>query len=152
MLMGSFHSSLYILITLGLGALVSIYTPMISASSAVLGSALSGSVLFFFVAFLSSLVLLFIVGDTHTVLNIGNVPPIYLLSGILSAIVIYGVSLVVPVLGLRRFIILMIAGQMLMSVVAGHLEIFGVPRDLLTVKKAIGVVLVLTGVYFTLAE
>ena len=79
-------------------------------------------------------------------------PAINILAGLLSAVVIFGVSLTVPVLGMRRFVILMIAGQLIMSVVAGHFSMLGLPRDLVTFKKMFGVLLVLVGVYFTVTE
>jgi len=142
----------FIVIALSLGALISIYTPMISSSSIVMGSPLAGSIVFFFIALLTSVILLFLFGDLRTLLNVSNVPTIYMLSGILSAVVIFGVSLSVPVLGLRRFIILMIAGQIIMSAVAGHYGFLGIPRDSLTVKKVLGLVFVICGIYFTVTE
>jgi len=142
----------FVTAALGLGVLISIYTPMISSSSSILGSSLAGSVVFFFIAFASSVALLFLTGDSRALINISNIPTIYFISGVLSAVVIFGVSLLVPVLGLRRFIILMIAGQIIMSVIAGHFGFLGVPRDPLTIKKVIGFIFVVLGIYFSVAE
>jgi len=129
--------------------MISIYTPLISASSVIMGSPLAGSVLFFFIGFVASLFLLYLFGDIHSILKVTDVPPVYLLAGILSAAVIFGVSLLVPLLGLRQFIILLIAGQIMVSVITGHFELLGVPRDAITAKKLVGLLLMITGVYFT---
>jgi len=131
---------------LGLGAIVSIYMPMISGISKVMGSAFGGNTVFFAVALLTSIVLLVIVGDTGTVANLHQIPPLYYLAGVLSALMIVGVSLLVPVLGVRRFMILMIAGQILMAVIAGHFGILGMPKDYISLKKALGMLLVVGGI------
>ncbi|MGD9662434.1 MAG: DMT family transporter, partial [Porticoccaceae bacterium] len=143
---------LCVLGALGRGAIVSIYMPMISGISKVMGSAFGGNTVFFAVALITSIVLLFVVGDTATIANLDKIPPLYYLAGVFSALIIVGVSLLIPVLGVRRFMILMIAGQILMAVIAGHFGILGVPKDYISLKKALGMILVLGGIVLSISE
>ena len=65
--MGSLQYLVFVAIAFGLGTLISIYTPMISSTSAFMGSPLAGSVVFFAIALAASILMLILVGDVRTI-------------------------------------------------------------------------------------
>jgi len=142
----------YIFFALGLGAVVSLYMPLISETSRIVGSPLAGNILFFAIALITSIIIFIAIGDTNTLSNMIDVPPVYLIAGVLSAFMILGMSMLMPILGVRQFIILTIAGQILMSVIAGHFGILGLPEDHISSQKIFGVILVLAGVFFSVSK
>ncbi len=63
------------LLALGMGAAISIYLPMISQSARILGAPDLGNVPFFAIAFLSSVVLVFVTGHKlPTMAKLAEVP------------------------------------------------------------------------------
>ena len=57
-----------------------------------------------------------------------------------------GNHFLIPHIGARRFFILLIAGQMMMAIVVSHFGMLESPQDPVTVKKKLGVGLVLASV------
>lgn len=124
----------YILIisALLIGAITSLYMPMISSSSKILGSHIAGNIPFFAIALITSLVLLTFFGEFKSLSSAKNIPLHYYSAGVLSALMVLSMSLILPAIGIRKFIILVIAGQLIMSLVAGHFAIFGLNQDIIT--------------------
>lgn len=146
------QSVVYIIFAIGMGAIVSVYMPMISETSKIMGSPLAGNIPFFAISFATSVLLYFLFSNTGSMSNFNEVPMLYWIAGVLSAFMIVGMSILIPILGVRQFIILIIAGQIIMSAIAGHFGWFGLPSDVISLQKIFGIVLVLTGVFFTVAE
>ena len=68
------------------------------------------------------------------------------IGGLYGAIFVVAAAWGVPRLGVATTIILMVAGQLLISVVVDHLGIMGVPRQPISWGRAAGVALVIAGV------
>ena len=78
------------LLALGMGAAISIYLPMISQSARILGAPVLGNVPFFAIAFLSSVVLVFVTGHKlPTMAKLAEVPAWLFIAGVVSALMIY---------------------------------------------------------------
>lgn len=133
-----------------LGAMISVYQPMNGMVSRHAGSPLVANTLFYLVAFLSSAAMLgawsLLQPDGPSpVARLKGLPPILLLAGAMSAVMVLSTIALLPRLGARRLFLLQVAGQVLMALVVGHFGILGTARDPLTLRKALGAVLLLAG-------
>ena len=132
-----------------MGLIMSIYLPMNSSVAKYLGSAVTANVTFFFLALLTSILILLLSGQFTAVNQLKNVPVFLYLTGVISAFVVLGTTYLIPHIGARKFFILLITGQILMAIVVSHFGILESPKDPITLKKIIGAVLVLAGAIFS---
>ena len=134
------------LLALGMGAAISIYLPMISQSARILGSPVLGNVPFFAIAFLSSVVLVFATGHRlPTMAKLAEVPAWLFIAGVVSALMIFGSSYLVPRIGTGALFVLLVAGQIIIGAVINHYGLLGVPEQSISTVKLSGTVLVLAG-------
>lgn len=142
-----------ILIGLAMGALLSIYVPLISRSAQLLGSGPMGNVPFFAIALMSSILIAIATGSRAADFQkIFSLPPLLLTAGVMSACMIIGSSFLVPRVGISGFVVLAVAGQILAGLVFGYLGLFGAPQVDLNLIKTSGALLVVVGVaLYTLA-
>ena len=137
-----------ILLALAMGAMISIYLPMITRMAGLLGSAPMANVPFFAVAFLCSVAIALVSGGRATDFGkIGSLPPWLFLSGVMSAGMIIGSSYLIPRIGIGAFFVLLVSGQVLAGLVFGQLGLFGVPASALTFGKLAGAAMVVGGVW-----
>ena len=137
-----------IFLALILGAIVSIYFPMIAQSAKILGSGPLANIPFFGIAFVSSIAIAIAMGNRLADLQKMNAVPLWLwTAGIMSAGLIIGSSYLIPRLGLGTFFVLMVSGQVLASMIFGYFGLFGVPATAISIGKLLGAALVITGVY-----
>jgi transporter family-2 protein len=137
-----------ILLALGLGAIISIYFPMVSQSARLLGSIPLANVPFFAIAFVTSVAIALASGQRAAEFaRIAALPPVLLTAGIMSAGLIIGSSYVIPRIGLGAFFVLLVSGQILAGMVFGYFGLFGVPATELSLGKLAGAVMVICGVW-----
>ena len=97
-----------------MGAVMSIYIPMISQSARIMGAAVMGNVPFFFVAFVTSVVIAVVSGQRgESFRKIADVPPWLFLAGVMSAGIILGATFLVPRIGTGALFVLLVTGQIL---------------------------------------
>jgi transporter family-2 protein len=138
----------YIGLALLLGAIISIYFPMVSQMARVLGSGPMANVPFFGIAFVTSIAIAVATGSrAEQFQKIGSVPPWLLTSGVMSAGLIIGSSYLIPRLGLGAFLVLIVSGQVLAGMVFGYFGLFGAPETALSLGKIAGAFLVIAGIY-----
>ena len=138
----------YVFLALALGAIVSIYFPMIAQSAKILGSGPLANIPFFGIAFVSSIAIAIAMGNRLADLQKMNAVPLWLwTAGIMSAGLIIGSSYLIPRPGLGTFFVLMVSGQVLASMIFGYFGLFGVPATAISIGKLLGAALVITGVY-----
>jgi len=131
-----------------MGAVISIYLPMISQTARILGSGPMANVPFFGIALVSSVIIAVAAGNrTEQFRSIGSLPPWLLTAGIMSAAMIIGSSYLIPRIGIGAFFVLLVSGQVLAGMLFGYFELFGMPASDLTLGKAAGAALVILGVY-----
>lgn len=137
-----------ILLALVLGAIVSIYFPMIAQSARILGSGPLANVPFFGIAFVASVVIALATGSRlPDVQKFGAIPLWLFSAGIMSAGLIIGSSFLIPRLGLGTFFVLLVSGQVLAGMVFGQLGLFGVAPSPMTAARLAGAAMVIAGVY-----
>jgi|GEM_PF-3315233 len=135
-------------LALCLGAIISIYLPMISQTARLLGSAPMANVPFFGIAFASSILIALATGGRMAEFQKTlSLPPVLLTAGVMSAGMIIGSSFLVPKIGLGTFFVLLVSGQVLAGLVFGNLGLFGVPASELSLGKVAGAALVIAGVW-----
>ena len=136
---------LYLLAVL-MGAVMSIYIPMISQSARIMGAAVMGNVPFFFIAFVTSVVVALISGVRgDSFAKIAQVPPWLFLAGVMSAGIIVGATFLVPRIGTGALFVLLVTGQILAGMLINHLGLLGVPEQPITATIGIGALLVIGG-------
>jgi transporter family-2 protein len=139
----------FIFLSLVMGASLSVYLPMNSAVSKYLGSPITANITFFFVALIVSIIIFFIWGEHDTIKKIREVPLWLYLTGVVSAFMILGTTYLIPKIGVRKFFILTISGQIIMAIIVSHFGFLGTPKDLISAKKIIGAVFIVFGVIFS---
>ena len=136
------------LLAMAMGAIISIYLPMISRSAQILGSGPMANVPFFGIAFATSLVIAVTTGARADAFRkIADIPPWLLTAGVMSAGMIIGSSYLVPRIGIGAFFVLLVAGQVLAAMVFGQFGLFGSPQAPLTLGKLAGAAMVVGGVW-----
>ncbi len=129
-----------------MGAVMSIYVPMISQSARVMGAAVMGNVPFFFVAFVTSVVVAIASGQRGEAFRkIADVPPWLFLAGVMSAGIIVGATFLVPRIGTGALFVLLVTGQILAGLAINQFGLLGVPAQPMTLSIAAGAVLVVAG-------
>lgn len=138
-------SFIYFLIAFLLGAITPIYLPMNSVISRHVGSPALANVVFFFVALMAT-TLLAASGNGLAFHRFQGVPFYLYISGVISAVLVLGTTVLIPRLGANHFFILFVSGQIMMALFVSHLGILESPQDSLSVRKLLGAVLLLSGV------
>ena len=88
-------SVLLVLFALLMGAIISIYLPMISQTAKILSSTSLANVSFFGVAFFASILVAVLTGSREKDFSAMTSIPLYLLSaGVMSALMVLGLSLI----------------------------------------------------------
>ncbi|MDU8926265.1 DMT family transporter [Alisedimentitalea sp. MJ-SS2] len=135
-------------LALFMGAIISIYLPMISQTARILGSAPMANVPFFAIALIASIVIAFATGSrAEQFQKITSLPFWLLTAGVMSAGMIIGSSFLIPKIGIGAFFVLLVSGQVLAGMAFGYFGLFGVPASAMTLGKATGAALVIAGVY-----
>ncbi|MDD9920960.1 MAG: DMT family transporter [Boseongicola sp.] len=134
------------LLAIVMGAVMSIYIPMISQSARILGAAVMGNVPFFFVAFVTSVVIAILSGQRGDAFaKIAQVPPWLFLAGVMSAGIIVGATFLVPRIGTGALFVLLVTGQILAGVLINQFGLLGVPAQPMTLPIAAGAAMVVAG-------
>jgi transporter family-2 protein len=98
---------------------------------------------------LTVILILLISSRFHTINYLNSVPAYLYLAGFVSAFVVLGTTFLIPHIGARKFFILLIAGQILMTIVVSHFGLLESPKDPINTRKMIGAILVLAGATFS---
>ena len=145
------QNTMYIVLAVSMGIVMSIYLPMNSSVSKYLGSTITANVTFFTGALLTSVMIFLVFGEFRSIHKIKEVPVYLYSTGFISAFIVLGTTFLIPYLGARRFFILVVAGQILMAVLVSHFGILESPKDVVTIKKLVGAFLVIFGAYISIS-
>jgi transporter family-2 protein len=138
---------LIILIGLAGGVAVGLQSPLASMMSQRLGVFESIFIVHIGGALAALLPLLFIGGG-----KLGNwrsVPWYTLGAGIFGLVVIGAISYMIPRVGIAASIIILVAGQLLVGTILDHFGLLGAAQRSLDVTRAVGLAVVLLGVWLT---
>ena len=143
------QTAVHISLAFLMGIIMSIYLPMNSSVSRNLGSSITANVTFFLIALLTSILIFLIFGEFDSIQKVKHVPIYLYLTGVISAFIVLGTTFLIPLLGARKFFILLVAGQILMAVAVSHFGILESPKDPISIKKLIGASFVIIGAIFS---
>jgi len=131
-----------------MGAIISIYLPMVTQTARIVGSGPIANIPFFAIALISSLAIAIASGGRMDQFQkIGTLPIWLLTAGLMSAWMVIGSSYLIPKIGIGTFFVLLVSGQVLAGMVFGYFGLFGMPANALTLGKIFGALLVISGVY-----
>jgi transporter family-2 protein len=129
-----------------MGAVMSIYIPMISQSAKIMGAAVMGNVPFFLVAFVTSVIIALLSGQRADAFGkIAQIPPWLFLAGVMSAGIIVGATYLVPRIGTGALFVLLVTGQILAGLIINQFGLLGVPVQPMTMQIGIGATMVVAG-------
>lgn len=136
----------YFFLAVVLGAAVSVYIPMISKTSQLMGSPLLANIPFFGMALAFSVIIAAISGFRLSDLSkMGAVPAWLFLAGAVSALAIIGASFLVPRIGAGVLFVLLVAGQILFGAVVSQFGLLGAPKNPVTLVQCLGIAFVIFG-------
>ncbi len=138
---------LYLLLALAAGAMM----PTQAAINNKLAVFVESPVLAAFISFFVGTVALFIyvIASGTPLTNIGSVkdaPPITWIGGLLGAFFVTAAVTLVPRLGVAMTFSLIIAGQMLVTIIIDHFGLLGVPVKEISLVRIAGILLITAGV------
>jgi len=138
---------LIILVGLAGGVAVGLQSPLASMISQRLGTFESVFIVHIGGALAALVPLLFIGGGK--LVNLRSVPWYTLGAGIFGLVVIGAISYMIPRIGVAASIITLVAGQLLVGTILDHFGLLGAAQRSLDVTRAVGLVVVLAGVWLT---
>ena len=138
-------TNLYILITVALiaGAVIPTQTALNNKMSGTLSSPILAALVSFLVGTTTLLIYALASGERISSLtDAKNAPPTAWLGGVLGAFFVASTIILLPRLGVVLTISLVIAGQLMMSLLIDHFGLLGLPVKEISVPRMIGVVFV----------
>jgi len=137
----------YVLWAIGVGIIGAIHLPMNSQVSERVGSALAASLSFFGVALITSLIAFLILRPASELRNFTNVPPYLFLAGVISGVLVFSLTSLIPQLGTAMMFVILVSVQGVVSALISHFGWFETPQSPLTLIRAGGIALTLAGAY-----
>ncbi len=137
---------MYILFAFVIGIVASIHLPMNATVSKHIGSPLAASILFYFVALVTSVVIFVFLGNYEPIQKISSVPPYLFFTGVISAFVVISFTFLLPILGARKMAVLSITGSIITAMALSHFGALSSPEEPITLKKTIGALVLFLGV------
>ncbi len=143
----------FIILAISAGAAVSVQAVINGSLGAQLNNPMLAATISFGVGFVVALVLfLFSGGFSQADLNLENISPILFTGGALGVLYVASVLFLVPKIGVGSTIILVITGQLLLSVLIDHFSLLGVTSRALDGPRILGLLLVVAGAYLVIRE
>ena len=141
-------SNFWILILLAIvaGAMAPLQAATNNRLAIVLGSPVLSALVSFVIGTLT--LLIYIVASGTPLSNLGlmkEAPPVAWIGGVLGAIFVTATVLLLPRLGVAMTFSLVIAGQMLITLVIDHFGLLGVPVKEISLARILGVMLIVAG-------
>jgi transporter family-2 protein len=128
------------------GASLAVQAPINAMASARLGHPLGAATLSFVVGALCLIAVTLLTARGHIAWgNLGSLPPLLWLGGVLGVVYITIAIVLTPVIGVGALIALAIAGQVTASVALDHFGLLGLVSHEITMGRAAGAVLVIVG-------
>lgn len=141
-----FQSLLFGLLAVLMGSLASVYLPMNSVVARLVGSPLLANIPFYVLGAITTLVLCGLTGGLADLGKFQAVPSYLYLSGVVSAVMILSTTFLIPKLGAASFFVLLVTGQIVTAMIMSHFGLLASPQDPITLRKVIGLGLLVTGV------
>jgi transporter family-2 protein len=137
----------YILLALLAGATLPTQAAVNNRMAMAVGNPIIAALISFIVGTLSLLVYIFATGTPTTgLLAVRSAPPIAWIGGLIGAFFVASTVALVPRLGVAMTFSLVIAGQMVVTLIIDHFGLLGVPVREVSVLRVVGMMLIIAGV------
>ena len=141
------NAYLYILLALVAGAMMPTQAATNNKMAGVVDSPILSALLSFVVGTIALLVYGLLSGvPLGNIVSAKNAPVVAWIGGLLGAFYVTANVLLVPRLGVAMTFSLIIAGQMLVTVIIDHFGLLGVPVKEVSLARAVGILLIMAGV------
>ncbi len=141
------NTYLYLLIALVAGAMIPTQAAVNNRLAIVLESPILSALFSFIVGTLALFLYVVLSGESISRLaSVTSAPPIALIGGLLGAFFVTATVVLIPKLGVAMTFSLVIAGQMLFTLIIDHYGLLGVPVREISLARIGGIILVIGGV------
>ncbi|HYJ91672.1 MAG TPA: DMT family transporter [Pyrinomonadaceae bacterium] len=138
---------LYLLLALTAGAMMPTQAAINNKLAGYVASPISAAFISFLVGTLGLLAYMLITGvPLSSLLNIKEVPPIAWIGGLMGAFFVTSAVILVPRIGVAMTFSLIVAGQMLITLVLDHFGFLGIPVKEISLARIGGILLITAGV------
>lgn len=142
------QTMLFFFVVIG-GALIPIQAAINASLAKSIGYPILAATLSTFISFSSLIIIALSLRLPLTTFNIFILPWWMLISGgIIGAYLVFISLSAAPVIGVTTLFAGLLTGQLLVSIILDHFGLIGIQQDTLNLGKSIGVLLLVTGVYF----
>ena len=128
------------------GALTALQGPTNARLSAAVASPVNAALISFAIGTVALLALAAVLQTKPDVAATRALPPAAWLGGLYGAVFVVASAYAVPRLGVATTIVLMVAGQMMLSLILDHFGFMGVPKQPITLTRLAGVAMLIGGV------
>jgi transporter family-2 protein len=144
----------FFLLAVSAGAAVSVQAVINGSLGAQLNNSMLAATISFGVGFVVALMILIFSGGLTeaTTLSLKGISPLLYTGGVLGVLYVTSVLFLVPKIGVGSTIILVIAGQLLVSVLIDHFSLLGVTSRALDGPRILGLLLVVAGAYLVIRK
>lgn len=142
-------SNIYIFVLLAIvaGAILPTQVTINSRLASAIGNPMMSAFISFLVGTVALLSFILITGvPLSSIARIKNAPPVALTGGLLGAFFVAVSIIILPRLGVAMTVSLIIAGQMLMSIMIDHFGLLGLPVREISLPRLAGVLMIVFGV------
>jgi transporter family-2 protein len=141
------NTYIYLLVALAAGAMMPTQAGTNNKMAAVVGSQILAALISFVVGTVALFLYALLTGETLASLAAAkNAPPIAWIGGLLGAFFVASAVILVPRLGVAMTFSLIIAGQMIVTLIIDHFGLLGVPVKEVSVARIGGILLITAGV------
>ena len=139
-------TNIYLLSAIMIGAIFAMQAAINGAASKMLGTPIAASALSVGITLVACATVMLATRSTPPMASFAALPWWIFLGGVLGFIVVTGSAGLVPVTGAVLFIVCLIAGQLLGSVLLDHFGAFGLEVQKISPIRVLGVLLTFSGV------
>ena len=134
-----------ILLMLVIGGVLALHLGMNAQVGVVLRNPKMGNAIFWTIGAITAIIIGFTAYDTEVFGRLKEVPVWLLTAGAMGAALVFGIAWSIPQIGAGPAFLLMIAGQVVTSMVFSHFGILGSPVEPISFVKVLGAVLLVGG-------
>lgn len=135
-----------LLLMLFIGFILTLHLTMNSQVGVIVKNQKMGNALFWTIGAITAIIIGATAWDSAALARLKDVPIWLLTAGAMGACLVFGIAWVIPQIGARNAMVLMIAGQVITGMIFSHFGILGSPVDPISFTKITGVLLLIGGV------
>ena len=139
------RASLYVL-TIFLGVVLTVHLAMTGKVGVAIGNARVGNMVFWCVGAVGAILIGLTGWQPGALSGLREVNPILLTAGLMGASLVFGIAWLFPQVGAANATIALLAGQILSGLVLSHFGWLGSPVQPITMRSALGALVLLMGV------